>query len=70
LAPVAYLFAGDRAATLRSAKVRRKRAIQFPFAHPAVAQILTGATAPREIEQNARADAAKDPRGFVAGSAQ
>ena len=29
-------------------------AIQFPFAHPAVAQILTGATAPREIEQNAR----------------
>ena len=29
-------------------------AIQFPFAHPAVAQILTGATASREIEQNAR----------------
>lgn len=28
--------------------------IQFPFAHPAVVQITSGASAPREIEQNVR----------------
>ncbi len=29
-------------------------AIQFPFAHPAVAQVLTGASSAKEIEDNAR----------------
>jgi D-threo-aldose 1-dehydrogenase len=36
-------------------------AIQFPFAHPAVAQILTGAFSSKEIEENARLMQVKIP---------
>jgi len=36
-------------------------AIQFPFAHPAVAQILTGASSSKEIEENARLMQVKIP---------
>ena len=36
-------------------------AIQFPFAHPAVAQILTGAAAAKEIEENVRLMQVKIP---------